>query len=139
MTSAQSLNAQAEPAFTTTYTLLLSDSAGCEVSDKIQVLVASQVEAYFPNAFSPNGDDVNDYFSGYGGDEIEALEYLRIFDRWGNLVFEGINIPVDDPTKGWDGTSQGQPSPIGLYVFSSVVRLKNGSTYSKAGELNLVR
>ena len=139
LTSAQSLNAQAEPAFTTTYTLLLSDSAGCEVSDKIQVLVASQVEAYFPNAFSPNGDDVNDYFSGYGGDEIEALEYLRIFDRWGNLVFEGINIPVDDPTKGWDGTSQGQPSPIGLYVFSSVVRLKNGSTYSKAGELNLVR
>ncbi|WP_421796249.1 gliding motility-associated C-terminal domain-containing protein [Haliscomenobacter sp.] len=139
LTSAQSLNAQAEPAFTTTYTLQLSDSAGCKVSDKIQVLVAGQVEAYFPNAFSPNGDEVNDYFSGYGGDEIEALEYLRIFDRWGNLVFEGINIPVDDPTKGWDGTSRGQPSPIGLYVFSSVVRLKNGSTYSKAGEVNLVR
>lgn len=139
LTSAQSLNAQAEPAFTTTYTLMLSDSAGCKVSDKIQVLVAGQVEAYFPNAFSPNGDEVNDYFSGYGGDEIEALEYLRIFDRWGNLVFEGINIPVDDPTKGWDGTSRGQPSPIGLYVFSSVVRMKNGSTYQKAGEVNLVR
>lgn len=139
LTSAQSLNAQAEPAFTTTYTLLLSDSAGCKVSDKIQVLVAGQVEAYFPNAFSPNGDEVNDYFSGYGGDEIEALEYLRIFDRWGNLVFEGINIPVNDPSKGWDGTSRGQPSPIGLYVFSSVVRMKNGSTYSKAGEVNLVR
>ncbi len=139
LTSAQSLNAQAEPAFTTTYTLLLSDSAGCKVSDKIQILVAGQVEAYFPNAFSPNGDDVNDYFSGYGGDDIEALEYLRVFDRWGNLVFEGTNIPVDDPTKGWDGTSRGQPSPIGLYVFSSVVRMKNGSTYSKAGEVNLVR
>lgn len=139
LSSAESLNAQAEPAFTTTYTLLLSDSLGCEVSDKIRVLVAGQVEAYFPNAFSPNGDDVNDYFSGYGGDDIEALEYLRVFDRWGNLVFEGTNIPVDDPTKGWDGTSRGQPSPIGLYVFSSVVRMKNGSTYSKAGEVNLVR
>lgn len=139
LSSAQSLNAQAEPANTTTYTLLLSDSLGCEVSDKIRVLVAGQVEAYFPNAFSPNGDDVNDYFSGYGGDDIEALEYLRVFDRWGNMVFEGTNIPVNDPTKGWDGSSRGQPSPIGLYVFSSVVRLKNGSTYSKAGEVNLVR
>lgn len=139
LSSAESLNAQAEPAFTTTYTLLLSDSSGCEVSDKIRVLVAGQVEAYFPNAFSPNGDEVNDYFSAYGGDDIEALEYLRVFDRWGNLVFEGTNIPVNDPTKGWDGISRGQPSPIGLYVFSSVVRLKNGSTYSKAGEVNLVR
>ncbi len=139
LSSAESLNAQAEPAFTTTYTLLLSDSSGCEVSDKIQVLVAGQLEAYFPNAFSPNGDDVNDYFSGYGGDDIEALEYLRVFDRWGNLVFEGTNIPVNDPTKGWDGTSRGQASPIGLYVFSSVVRMKNGSTYPKAGEVSLVR
>lgn len=137
--SAESLNAQAEPVFTTTYTLMLSDSAGCEVSDKIQVLVAGQVEAYFPNAFSPNGDEVNDYFNGYGGGDIEALEYLRIFDRWGNLVFEGTNIPVNDPTKGWDGTSRGLPSPIGLYVFSSLVRLRNGSKYQAAGELNLVR
>lgn len=139
VTPTGSLNGQAEPIATTTYTLVLKDSANCEISDKIRVLVAGEVEAYFPNAFSPNGDDVNDYFSGYGGDDIEALEYLRVFDRWGNLVFEGTNIPVDDPSKGWDGTSRGQPSPIGLYVFSSVVRLKNGSTYSKAGEVNLVR
>jgi gliding motility-associated-like protein len=139
VTPTGSLNGQAEPIATTTYTLVLKDSANCEISDKIRVLVAGEVEAYFPNAFSPNGDDVNDYFSGYGGDDIEALEYLRVFDRWGNLVFEGTNIPVNDPTKGWDGTSRGQPSPIGLYVFSSVVRMKNGSTYSKAGEVNLVR
>lgn len=140
LTGAEGLNAQAEPAFTTTYTLLLSDSSGCEISDKIQVLVAGQAEAYFPTAFSPNGDDVNDYFTAFANEEdIEALEYLRIFDRWGNLVFEGTNIPLNDLSKGWDGTSKGQLSPIGLYVFSSVVRLKNGSTYQKAGEVNLVR
>lgn len=140
LTSAETLNAQAMPTYTTTYTLLLSDSSGCEVSDKIQVLVAGQVEAYFPNAFSPNGDDVNDYFTAFANDEdVELLEYLRIFDRWGNLVFEGRNIPLNDSSKGWDGTSQGQPSPIGAYVFSSIVRLKDGSTYQKAGEVNLIR
>jgi len=140
LTGAESLTPQATPTFTTTYTLLLSDSSGCEVSDKIRVLVAGQVEAYFPTAFSPNGDDVNDYFTAFANDEdIEMLEYLRIFDRWGNLVFEGLNVPLNDPSKGWDGTSRGQLSPIGLYVFSSVVRLKDGSTYQKAGEVNLVR
>lgn len=140
LTGAESLNPQATPTYTTTYTLLLSDSSGCEVSDKIRVLVAGQVEAYFPTAFSPNGDDTNDYFTAFANDEdIERLEYLRIFDRWGNLVFEGLNVPLNDPSKGWDGTSRGQPSPIGLYVFSSVVRLKDGSTYQKAGEVNLIR
>lgn len=140
LTGAETLNPQATPNFTTTYTLLLSDSSGCEVSDKIRVLVAGQVEAYFPTAFSPNGDDINDYFTAFANDEdIEMLEYLRIFDRWGDLVFEGINVPLNDPSKGWDGTSRGQPSPIGLYVYSSVVRLKNGSTYQKAGEVNLIR
>lgn len=140
LTGAESLNPQATPTYTTTYTLLLSDSSGCEVSDKIRVLVAGQVEAYFPTAFSPNGDDTNDYFTAFANDEdIELLEYLRIFDRWGNLVFEGLNVPLNDPSKGWDGTSRGQPSPIGLYVFSSVVRLKDGSTYQKAGEVNLIR
>lgn len=140
LTGAESLTPQATPTYTTTYTLLLSDSSGCEVSDKIRVLVAGQVEAYFPTAFSPNGDDTNDYFTAFANDEdIEMLEYLRIFDRWGNLVFEGLNVPLNDPSKGWDGTSRGQPSPIGLYVFSSVVRLKDGSTYQKAGEVNLIR
>jgi len=118
---------------------MLKDSAGCEISDQIRILITGQVQAYFPTAFSPNGDNHNDYFSAFAGDDIERIEILRVYDRWGGLVFEGKDIPINDASKGWDGSARGQIASIGVYVYYGVVRLRNGTTYQASGEVNLVR
>ncbi|AEE52173.1 gliding motility-associated C-terminal domain-containing protein [Haliscomenobacter hydrossis] len=139
LSGTEGLNARAEPQVSTTYALVLRDSLGCEVRDNIRVIVSGLLEAYFPTAFSPNEDNVNDYFTAYANTEVERIEVLRIFDRWGGMVFEGKDIPLNDPSQGWDGTTRGQLAAGGLYVYYSVVRLRNGSTYRAAGEVNLVR
>jgi gliding motility-associated-like protein len=139
LSATEGLNAQVQPKFSTAYTLQLRDSAGCEVNDRILITVAGQVEAYFPSAFSPNEDDINDFFSAYANADIERIEVLRIFDRWGGLVFEGKDIPPNEPSQGWDGRSRGQAAPAGVYVYHSVLRLREGSTYQAAGEVILLR
>ena len=72
---------------------------------------------YIPNAFTPNGDNLNDYFSAKGA-EIDEFE-MKIFDRWGELIFETNNIG-----RGWDGTANhgSKMSENGVYVYKIAVR-----------------
>lgn len=72
---------------------------------------------YLPNAFSPNGDGINDLFMP-AGSAVDLDNYeLTIYDRWGMLLFR-----TDDPAIGWDGSSGGQAMPTGVYVFQADVR-----------------
>ena len=64
-----------------------------------------------PDAFSPNGDGLNDELRPLG--EVPTRLRWQIFDRWGKLVFAS-----EEPGRGWDGTTEGQPAPPGLYIFS---------------------
>ncbi|MEZ4738653.1 MAG: CotH kinase family protein [Flavobacteriales bacterium] len=67
---------------------------------------------YAPNAFTPNGDGINDVFHPMGQViDLETFEF-QVFDRWGGLIFE-----TDDPNKGWDGTAGGTLLPDGVYVY----------------------
>jgi gliding motility-associated-like protein len=65
---------------------------------------------FFPSAFTPNGDQLNDYFQPKGNDIREF--YMVIFDRWGHMVFE-----THDPTNGWDGKINGNYAEPGVYTF----------------------
>ena len=68
---------------------------------------------YVPNTFSPNGDNVNDCFGGYLSPDAEVAYFtLRIFDRWGNLLFQ-----TADAEGCWDGTFRGKPMDPGVYVW----------------------
>ncbi len=69
-------------------------------------------DIYVPNAFSPNGDGVNDLFHVLGIRENVIFKDLRIYNRWGQLVFQTDNI-----NTGWDGTFQNTPQEIGVYVY----------------------
>lgn len=96
-----------------TYTvrLFLSNEGSCTDTFELEVCVVPEESGFYvPNAFSPNGDLVNDIFLPKG---IGILTYsLRIYDRWGNLIFES-----NDPSIGWDGTFKGSNAPEGVYVF----------------------
>lgn len=70
--------------------------------------------AYLPNAFSPNEDGQNDLLLPFGNCTFLHVE-TQVFDRWGNLVFEGNN-----PEKIWDGTIKGEKAPSGVYIVKMV-------------------
>lgn len=95
-------------------------------------------EIFIPNSFSPNNDGINDIFFPYiecGLIELIAFE-LKIFDRWGNFVFQTKDIKT-----GWDGSWRGEKMPQGVYVFSisfEFISPKSGRKQSfKKGEINL--
>ncbi len=96
------------------YTVEVADGP-CVVSDAIEVQFreCTYFNAYLPNAFSPNGDGVNDEFKPLfpGGIAISRYQ-MAVFDRWGNQIFQ-----TTDPGQGWDGTANGQELPEGVYIY----------------------
>jgi len=88
---------------------------------------------YFPGAFSPNNDGLNDGFGPIGAVPAETYQ-LMITDRWGRLLFS-----TDDPQQAWDGLVGGQPVPSGVYAYQVKTRTAGGQTRQTSGRLLLIR
>ncbi|MBR9922987.1 MAG: gliding motility-associated C-terminal domain-containing protein [Bacteroidetes bacterium] len=123
----------------TEYTVTITDLKGCMASDDILLRVDSEVLVYFPNAFSPDGDGINDFFYPQSGGQIEQVNWLRIYDRWGNKVYEATDFSPNDPSFGWDGNFQGKPMNPAVFVFMAEVLTGNGSQKQVKGDLLLIR
>jgi len=112
--------------------LTVTNIAGC-VDRYEDVIVINPF--YIPNAFTPNGDGINDlfYYSGY---DLDVSRYnMKIFNRWGQLVFTG-----QDENDNWNGvTLDGVTAPGGTYVYRLEVKTKGGKEYVFDGQVNLVR
>ena len=89
-------------------------------------------QLYIPNAFSPNGDGLNDVLLVYGY-TIQTLRMV-IFNQWGEKVFETSN-----QNQGWNGMYKGEPQPSGVYMYVAEIVLRDGSREQKKGSINLVR
>lgn len=76
---------------------------------------------YFPSAFSPNGDGVNDRFIQAGPCAVLTYD-LRVYDRWGGLRFQ-----TTDPFAGWDGRSDGEPLGAGSFVYALTVTFRQAN------------
>lgn len=103
----------ARPSENTTFSLAVEVVPGCFIRDSITIKVAScPGYLYFPNAFTPNEDGLNDTFKPYYGAMLETYELL-VYNRWGQLVFKTRN-----PALGWDGRYKGKPVDLGAYVWT---------------------
>lgn len=122
-----------------TVTLEVTDVNGCSDSDQIFVRVVINREVYIPNAFSPNDDGVNDRFLVFGTDVIEEVEQIRIFNRWGEQVFERSSFPLNGDQFGWDGTFKSEKLNPGVYVYYVRVRFIDGLVRELSGDLTLMR
>ncbi|MCB0534774.1 MAG: gliding motility-associated C-terminal domain-containing protein [Saprospiraceae bacterium] len=105
------LNPLAAPLANTSYQLVVTSQSGCTASAVVLITVNTTAEVYVPNVFSPNGDGSNDLFQLQTNQSLQNFE-LRIFDRWGGLLFEST-----DPGLGWDGTARGKPMNPGVYAY----------------------
>ncbi|WP_367390691.1 gliding motility-associated C-terminal domain-containing protein [Lewinella sp. LCG006] len=119
--------------------LTVTDENGCTATDTLRIFVNNLSRVFIPTVFSPNGDDNNDYFTLYAGDEVAEIESLRIFSRWGNMVFEQDNFPPNAPTLGWDGTLWGEPLNPAVFVYYARIRYTDGSTELITGDVVLMK
>ena len=110
------------------YTLTVTGPGGCTASDSISVKILLPFE--IPNAFSPNGDNINDFW------EIDRInEYpgvtIQVFNRYGQIVYNSVGYG-----KPWDGTSNGKPLPVATYYY--VIKPMNGLD-PIAGSVTIIR
>lgn len=117
-----------------TVQLVISNQFGCSDTIDHTVIITPSFTIYVPNAFTPDGDGINDIFlpKGIGWRDYE----LRIFSRSGTQVFSSF-----DPLVGWDGTVNGKPNSTisDVYVYRIYVRDKNNRKQDFKGTVTLVR
>ncbi|MCL6524956.1 MAG: gliding motility-associated C-terminal domain-containing protein [Thermoflavifilum sp.] len=102
--------------------------------DSIEVqLINCAPELLMPNAFTPNGDGVNDLFRPKPTFALRAFS-MQIFDRWGKEIFQTTN-----PQLGWDGNIHGHLAPMGTYVWYIKYQKQNGKTFQAKGTVLLIR
>lgn len=122
----------ASPTVSTKYVVNAMTEHGCKVRDSINVIVDESTIITVPNAFSP-GDNVNGEFKIIKRG-IATLNYFRIFNRWGNLIFETTNID-----EGWKGDYNGVPQQVGVYVYVIEATTNTGKIIQKQGNVTLLR
>ena len=96
---------------------MIADTAGCFATDSMKLSVILPHDRFAPNIFSPNEDGINDYFTISGRSNLTKIISLRIFDRWGNQVFEKFDFDPGIPQSGWNGKFNGEMVQSGVYVF----------------------
>ena len=128
-----------QPLQTTEVMLSASDSIGCSVTATTQLIVDRQLRVYAPTAFHPGQDGPNGQFRLFSGNQVERIIFLRIFDRWGQLLFETEDIAPNATEAGWDGRVNGQLMPTGVYVFVAQVELTDGRVEPLSGDITLLR
>ena len=106
---------------------------GCLGEDDIRVRFMSGPNIYVPNAFTPNGDGVNDVFRPLPVG-ITKLELFRVFNRWGEEVFR-----TNEYMKGWDGKTRGRVADAGTYVWIVQGTNTAGEQMEKRGTVTLIR
>ena len=116
------------------YEISYLDECGNESARSALVCAAvpNQGQLYFPNAFTPNGDGLNDVFT-YRANLVESVE-LQIFNRWGEPMFFTDQLDV-----GWDGTYQGVIAPQGTYVYKAQVKDQLGNDFIQTGQVLLLQ
>ncbi|MEI6411648.1 MAG: gliding motility-associated C-terminal domain-containing protein, partial [Bacteroidota bacterium] len=123
------LNPVAKPDSTTTYTLTVTNAAGCSARASVTVTVTPpDCDPQLPNVFTPNGDSVNDSFQPIGA-VIESFD-LTVYNRWGQQVYAG--------NAAWDGRANKTDVPSDVYVYRTNVQVC-GKSRSFSGQVTLLR
>lgn len=120
----------ARPFETTVYHLTYTDLNGCKINDSLTVYIRGDI--YIPNTFTPNANDLNEWFNPRGVD-VKNFRML-IFNRWGEEIFSSESLD-----KGWDGTYLGKPVPQGVYVWKIYYTFVTGEEGNRIGHVNLIR
>ena len=130
------LRLQVKPEETTDYTVIVTDAEGCTASDLVRIILEPNVFA--PNVLKPESASGNEFFTLFSKDPI-PVNWLRIYDRWGSLVFENNGFFTNDRSAGWDGSFRGKPLSPGVFVFQTELEYAPGRLIRLQGDITLIR
>lgn len=128
------------PSKTTSYSLTVTDTLRCTATAQKTIEVIDSMRIYVPNAFLPDVNGENDYFTVFGGNEIARINCFRVFNRWGNLLHEATNFMPGDPSAAWKGYDRrNRPQLPGVYVGIVEYTLINDQKRKRGFDILLVR
>ncbi len=129
----------ASPGLTTTYQVTVTNEDGCTASDDIVVRVDNNRDVFIPNIFSPNFDGDNDIFMVYSGISVAQIRTMKVYNRWGEQMFEANSIPSNDSSFGWDGSMRGKQLNPGVFVYYVEVEFLDGEVIAYKGDVTIVK
>ncbi len=132
------LNPRVTPGADAKYTLTVTNDAGCSATASIIIYLNLNHDVYIPNAFSPNGDGNNDYFTAYADHNLRHIKTLKVVDRWGNVLFDKSEFQANVETAGWNGTFKGNKVAAGVYLYQMEVEFANGAKEILSGDVTVV-
>ncbi|MEM9847515.1 MAG: gliding motility-associated C-terminal domain-containing protein, partial [Bacteroidota bacterium] len=120
------------------YTLTLADLNGCTGEASVFIDVDKKRNVYIPNVFSPNSIRNSQFEIGFGAG-VRQMNFMRIYDRWGELVYElGESGPSIGGIGDWDGTFNGRSLPSGVYVYLIEVEFEDNVTLLYRGDVTIL-
>ncbi len=127
------------PKFDTKYDVTFVDENGCSNKGGVQVVVLCKgITLFLPNTFSPNGDGVNDVFYPRG-QGLDRIKFLRIFNRWGEVVFEQKDFVANNALYGWNGKYKGSKVHPDVYVYQLEIFCGNSEVMKFSGNVALIQ
>jgi gliding motility-associated-like protein len=132
------LDFEFEPTESGIVEIRLEDDSGCAITTQFRITLQVNINVFFPSAFSPNGDGINDIFTAYGGQNVSRVTFLKMFDRWGEEIYLLEDFPPGE-SMGWDGSYKGKDLNPGVYIYLSEIQFLNGDKKLFAGEVTLFR
>ncbi|HEY0039688.1 MAG TPA: PKD domain-containing protein, partial [Flavisolibacter sp.] len=122
-----------------TFSIRVRNDGGCEASDEITIhAICNGANLFIPNTFSPNSDGKNEKFY-LRGSGLNTIKSLRIYNRWGEIVFTATNFEANDASAGWDGMYKGKALPPDVYVYTCEVICQNNEILTYHGNVTLLR
>lgn len=129
-----------KPKVSTKVKVSLVDQNGCMVEEELAITVNKNIGVYLPNAFSPNGSKDNQIFKPLApAEKIQKVNSFRVMDRWGNQVFEQLDLDIADANLGWNGYGKSGIYNQGVYVYVVELTYCDGSREKLAGEVLLLK
>ncbi|HJW17255.1 MAG TPA: PKD domain-containing protein [Flavisolibacter sp.] len=120
------------------YIITVTNAFLCTAADTIKVVTeCGESHIYIPNAFTPNGDALNNTFT-IRGSGVKQVTSFAIFNRWGELVFEKKNFMPGDAGSAWNGKFRGLNVPAGSYVYLASFQCASGQVFSKKGTVTVI-
>ena len=132
-----SLQQRQKPETNTEFSVRIVDKDGCIAEDRLWVNVYNH-NIYIPNIIHPGSAD-NSWFTVYGGGAVKEVRLLRVYSRWGELLFERRGFPLNEPTLGWDGSFRGLGVNPGVFAWYADVELHDGRVLGFKGDVTVVR
>jgi gliding motility-associated-like protein len=132
----------ARPLALTSYVITVADTVtNCVRRDTVVISPSQDADIFVPTGLSPNEDGVNDVFRIFPKPSVERVEVVRIWDRWGNLVFEREGTPtnpINQFTNLWDGTFNGRPVNSAVFVYQVIYHTVRNQRKVQRGDLTVI-